>query len=226
VSVALALVAIGLLGAAPARATPADDAAAALASAPDYVSPAAKAIGASVTAPALGDGVKVAVVAAEEGNAGQLSSAILGRLTTAGVPVQTVGVVRFDRTGVDEFHAVSVDGAPFCKGGADLAARRALTEPADTDLDALLARFADELAKLPPDRGESSCASAEAQPAHDDRAAWLWWLLAALVGVVGIGGFALYSHRTVQARRAAGEEEPEQEGWISVDYEEPDDSER
>lgn len=221
VTLALLVPAVVLLGGAVACADPAGDAAAALAKAPLYISTDARSRGAELTLPALGDGVKIAVITDSEGNTGQVAAAILKDLTAAGAPVQTVAVIRFTGTGVDEFHAVSAAGAPFCRGGADLAARRALAgqQSGGVDLDSLVAGFTAQLAKLPPDRGESSCASAEAKPASDSGNAWLWWLIASVVGVAGIGAFALYSHRTVQARRAAGELPDEEEGFISVEYE-------
>lgn len=201
---------------------PAADAAAALAVQHVYVSPEARAAGvpADVADVAgLPDTVRVAVLT--DGNAGQIAADISSRLGASDTNKLTVGVVIVGDSSVAAFNAVSTVG--YCKGGADLAARDALDgldqsggTPAVADL---LQHYAHQLSTLPPDRGESSCASALAHGSTHDARAWLWWLVGVLSGLVLIGALALYSSRVVAARRAAGEvEEPatdELPDWIA-----------
>jgi hypothetical protein len=203
-------------------ADPAADAAAALAVQHIYVSPQARAAGVPADAGAaagLPDTVRIAVLA--DGNAGQIAADISTRLGAGDSHRLTVGVVIVADTAVTAFNAVSTVG--YCKGGADLAARDALDALDQSGgtpaVDDLLRRYTRELSTLPPDRGESSCASALGpRPTHDARA-WLWWLVGVVVGLALIGALAVYSSRVVAARRAAGEaEEPttdELPDWIA-----------
>jgi hypothetical protein len=221
-----AAAAIGfLLIAAPATAEGTADTASAAAQAlrtePIYVSPEAQSLGfaasqaQTASAPAQ---PRMAVVSQDEGNPGQLAMQIKADLGTA---AHTVGVVQVGTNGVVDFHAVS-DSTSFCKGGADYAAQQVLddTSGTRTQPEVLLQSFEAELAKLPPDRGESSCASALAHRDKDDTKAWLWMLIAAVVGVLGIGAFAIYVRRTVRARG----EQPVRENlpqWIT-EHDAPD----
>lgn len=187
---------------------PAADAAAALATQHVYVSPEARATGvpAEVGADAgLPDTVRIAVLT--DGNAGQIASDIGTRLAASDANRLTVGVVIVADGGISAFSAVSTVG--YCKGGADLAARNALDEldPSGAGAPAvgnLLRNYTQQLSTLPPDRGESSCASALAHRSTHDARAWLWWLVGVVVGLAVIGALALYSSRVVAARRAAG----------------------
>jgi hypothetical protein len=200
----------------------ANAAAAVLVTRPLYVSSQAESLGIAAPVPsASADATqpRIAVVSEDEGNAGQLAAQIKAQLGSA---AQTVGVALVTSHGVADFHAVS-DSTSFCKGGADYAAQQVLEDVSGTrpTPEALLQAYEKELAKLPPDRGESSCASALAHHDNNDAKAWLWLLLVAVIGVLGIGAFAIYVRRTVRARG----EQPVRENlpqWITED-DAPDD---
>ncbi len=203
--------------ASPALADPASDAAAVLATNMFYVSPGAAAFG--VTAPepvgSSAQSVKLAVFAEDEGSAGQLARQIQNQLSSTISDPLTVGVAMVSSAGITSFSAVS-DSKSYCKGGPDIAARDALAalNEQSVDLKALVSGFEDRLAQLPPDKGESSCASARPHRADSDLGAWLWLIAAAVIGVIAIGGFTWYVHRTVRARGV----EPNRENipeWIT-----------
>jgi hypothetical protein len=208
-----------LAAATPAKADGADTAAAAaaaLTNAPIYVSPQAQSLGFAPAGTTLADAhqARIAIVSEDEGNAGPLARQIASQL---GDSNDTVGVVLVSPNGVVDFHAVGSSTA-YCKGGAEYAARKVLGTVAGTQVTpaALLQSYETELARLPPDRGESSCASALARHADNDTRAWGWMLAAAAVGVLGIGAFAVYVRRTVRARG----EQPVRENlpqWITED---------
>jgi hypothetical protein len=203
--VVAAVAALGLaLIAAPAAADTSDTASAAaqtLRTLPIFVSPQAQSLGfaqpteTSQSTPAQ---PRIAIVSRDEASAGQLAAQIKAQL---GDGAHTVGVVLVGPNGVTDFHAVS-DSTSFCKGGADYAAHQVLDKTIGTraEPDALLQRYESALAQLPPDRVESSCASALAHHHGSDAKAWLWMLIAAAAGLLGIGAFAVFVRRTVRAR--------------------------
>ena len=202
-----ALVAAGVFGlVTPAVADPASDAAAVLATNSFYVSPGAASYGVTVPssfAPSS-QSLKIAVFSEDEGNAGQLARQIQDELRPTSLAPLTVAVVTVAAEGFTSFAAVS-DSRKFCKGGPDIAAREALAALSDQsgqhpEMQALLSDFETRLSKLPPDNGESSCASALAHRDDDELSAWLWLIAAAVVGVIAIGGFTWYVRRTVRAR--------------------------
>lgn len=188
---------------------PAGDAAAALRTTAVYVSQAAQAYGARVDLATLSlpSELRVAVLTNDVGNAGKLAADIDSRLSPLIPGALTVGVVVVSSSGINGFDAVS--SADYCAGGADLAAQAALhAVPAAQvpDVQRLLRTFVTQLQALPAGQGQSSCAAASNTSDSNSATAWLWLLIAAVVGLVGIGTFALYSKRNsrhhVDAARA------------------------
>jgi hypothetical protein len=210
---------------APAFADPAGDAAATLSLSSIYVSTAAQSLGFEVPAGpgTVGTAPRIAVFAEDEvDNAGKLAAQLKSEL---GSVTPTVGIVLVDTSGVADFHAVS-DSTSFCKGGADYAAGEVLDDVVGTrpDTQALLAEFTTKLSDLPPDKGESSCASALAHHKSHDLTAWLWMAAAAVVGVAGIGAFAAFVRRTVRARGVEPVRENLPEWLTDADAEDGDDA--